>query len=250
MISLQNRIAVVTGGSRGIGAAIVKLLAQAGADVVINYVAHEKEAKETAQAVTSLGRKAVLHQGNLALRACAEDLIRTAIRAFDRIDILVNNAGIWTFGSIGELDPQIWDETIDVNLKSAVNVTNAAVRYLRATRGRIINITSTAGQRGEAGHSHYAASKAGLIALTKSWAIELARDGILVNSVSPGWVDTEMNKEVFADAKFREAAAAGIPLGRIASAEDVAGPVLFLASDLARHITGSSINVNGGSVLI
>jgi len=249
MISLKNKIDIITGGSRGIGAATAKLFAKAGADVVINYVSHEKEARQTAEAVRQLGCRAVLQQGNLALRASAEDLVRTAVRAYDRIDILVNNAGIWTFGSIGDLSQNIWDETIDVNLKSAVNVTNAAVPYLRKTGGRIINVTSTAAQRGEAHHSHYAASKAGLTALTKSWAVELAPD-IRVNTVAPGWVDTEMNKDVFADDNFRHKVSETIPLGKIATPEEIAGPILFLASDLANHLTGSTISVNGGSVLV
>lgn len=249
MISLKDKIAVITGGSRGIGAATARLFAKAGADVVINFVAHEADAKRTASEIEKAGRRAVLHQGNLALRAAADDLIRTAVRAFDRIDILVNNAGIWTFGSIGELAQNVWDETIDVNLKSAVNVANAAVPYLKKTRGRIVNVTSTAAQRGEAHHSHYAASKAGLTALTKSWAVELAPD-ILVNAVAPGWVDTEMNKDVFSDANFRRQVTDAIPLRKIATPEDIAGPILFLASDLAGHVTGSTVSVNGGAVLV
>lgn len=249
MITLKDKIAVITGGSRGIGAATARLFAKAGADVVINFVTHETDAKRTASEIEKTGRRVVLHQGNLALRAAADDLIRTAIRAFDRIDILVNNAGIWTFGSIGELAQHVWDETIDVNLKSAVHVTNAAVPYLKKTHGRIVNVTSTAAQRGEAHHSHYAASKAGLTALTKSWAVELAPD-ILVNAVAPGWVDTEMNKNVFSNADFRRQVTDAIPLRKIATPEDIAGPILFLASDLAGHVTGSTISVNGGAVLI
>ena len=144
----------------------------------------------------------------------------------------------------------MWDETIDINLKGVFNVCNAVVPLLKKNGGgRIINISSTAGQRGEAFHAHYAASKGGILAFTKSLSTELAPYKILVNAVAPGWVDTELNEEVFADDDFREKVISTIPLRRIASAEDVAGAVLFLASNLANHVTGATINVNGGSVL-
>jgi 3-oxoacyl-[acyl-carrier protein] reductase len=151
-------------------------------------------------------------------------------------------------GSMSEGD---LDDTLEINLKGVFNVCNSAVPHLKKNAGgRIINISSTAGQRGEAFHSHYAASKGGILALTKSLAVELAPYNILVNAVAPGWVDTDMNTDVFADEKFHKAVLESIPLKRIATAEDVAGAVLFLASDLSRHITGATINVNGGSVLI
>jgi len=251
MISLRNKVAVITGGSRGIGAATAKLLARAGADIVINYLENEKEACSVANEIQSTGQRVVLHRGNVGERNTAKNLISLALQRFDRLDILVNNAGIWTHGAIGQMSEDVWDQTMEVNLRSLFNVTDAAIPALKkSASGRIINISSTAGQRGESFHAHYAASKGGVLAFTKSIAVELAPHRILVNSVAPGWVDTDMNAEVFADSEFKNRAIEGIPLRKIATAEDVAGSVLFLASDFASHITGSTINVNGGSVLI
>jgi 3-oxoacyl-[acyl-carrier protein] reductase len=250
MISLENKVSVITGGSRGIGAATASLLAKAGSDIVINFLNNAERAAEVAQIVKDLGRRVIVHQGNVADSREATTLIERTILEFGKVDIVVNNAGIWTYGEIGNMNEDVWDETIAVNLKGVFNVCNAAVLHLKRNGGgRIVNIASTAGQRGEALHSHYAASKGGIIAFTKSLAIELAPYNILVNCVAPGWVDTEMNDSVFGDERFREKVTESIPLNRIATAEDAAGPVLFLASDLARHITGSTINVNGGSVL-
>ena len=165
--------------------------------------------------------------------------------------MLVNNAGIWTYGLIGEMDGQEWKETMEVNLDGMFYMTNAVVPLMKKKKeGKIINISSTAGQRGEAEHSHYAASKGGMISFTKAIATELGPFNINVNSVAPGWVDTELNAEVFADRKYKEQERKKIPIQRIPTPEDIAGPIVFLASDLARHITGEILNVNGGSVLI
>lgn len=251
MISLEKKICVVTGGSRGIGAASAVMLAKAGAHIVINYVNNEKEAQTVAQEVRSFGQQAELHRGNVGCAATARELIETAVQRFGKIDIVVNNAGIWTYGEVGKMDPSVWDETVEVNLRGVFNVCNAAVPFLKIQHsGRIINISSTAGQRGEAFHSHYAATKGGILAFTKSLAVELAPYGILVNAVAPGWVDTDMNAAVFADAEFKQRAVDNIPLKKIATSDDVAGSVLFLASQFSEHITGSTINVNGGAVLI
>ena len=250
MITLANRVSIVTGGSRGIGAATARLLAQAGSDVVINYVRDTDEAGKVVAAVRECGRKAIAHQGNVGDSREAAALVERTLVEFGRVDIVVNNAGIWTYGEIGAMPEDVWDETIDINLKGVFNVCNAVVPPMRRNGGgRIINIASTAGQRGEPLHAHYAASKGGVIAFTKSLAVELAPSNILVNCVAPGWVDTDLNEQVFSDLRFREKVVESIPLNRIATAEDAAGPVLFLASNLARHITGSTINVNGGSVL-
>ncbi len=250
MISLQNKVSVITGGSRGIGAATAILLAKAGSDVVINYINNDKEAETIANQARGFGRGAELHRGNVGCAATAKDLIETAVQRFGKVDIVVNNAGIWTFGEVGNMDPSVWDETVEVNLRGVFNVCNAAVPYLKIRQsGRIINISSTAGQRGEAFHSHYAASKGGILAFTKSLAVELAPYGILVNAVAPGWVDTDMNAEVFSDTEFRQRAIDNIPLKKIATSDDVAGSVLFLASQFSEHITGTTINVNGGAVL-
>ncbi|MGB7295180.1 MAG: SDR family oxidoreductase, partial [Candidatus Aminicenantales bacterium] len=167
-----------------------------------------------------------------------------------RLDILVNNAGIWTYLEIGSGDAKAWKETMAVDLDSVYYFTDAVVPHMRKHKqGWIINIGSTAGIRGEAFHSHYAATKGALNALTKSWAVEFAPHNIRVNLVAPGWVETDMCTGVFSDPAFKENVRQSIPLKRIPPPEDIAGPILFLASDLARHITGAIINVNGGSVL-
>jgi len=250
MISLEGKVSLVTGGSRGIGAATALLLAKAGSNIVLNYVRHHEQAVNVAREIHGLGRKAVVHQADVSVSCEAAGLVERAIIEFGRVDIIVNNAGIWTHGEIGSTTEAVWDETIGVNLKGVFNVCNAAVPYLKKQGGgKIINITSTAGQRGEAFHAHYAASKGGVVAFTKSLSTELAPYDILVNNVAPGWVDTELNEEVFADEQFVQQVIEAIPLKRIATAEDVAGAVLFLASDFARHITGTTININGGSVL-
>jgi len=251
MISLENQTAIITGASRGIGASTALLLGKAGANVVVNYHRRMDRAGEIADAIRGFGRTAVVHQGNVADPGEATNLIERTILEFGAVDIIVNNAGIWTLAEIGNVPEHVWDETIDTNLKGVFNVCNAAVPHLKKRgRGKIVNVASTAGQRGEAFHSHYAASKGGILAFTKSIAAELAPFGILVNAVAPGWVDTEMNDEVFANRDFRQQVVEDIPLKRIATAEDVAGAILFLASDFARHLTGTTINVNGGSVLL
>lgn len=250
-ISLSNKVSLITGGSRGIGATTALLLAQAGSDIILNYARNNERAGAVANAIRELGRRVLVHQANVGNADEARSLVERGIASFGRIDIVVNNAGIWTYGEIGAMNEKVWDETMEANLKSIFNICNAVVPHMKKSGGgRIINIASTAGQRGEAFHSHYAASKGGVIAFTKSIAVELAPFNILVNTVAPGWVDTEMTESALGDGKSREEIAATIPLNRIATPEDIAGPVLFLASDLARHITGSTISVNGGSVLL
>lgn len=249
MITLKGKAALVTGGSRGIGAATALLLAEAGADVAVNYFNSATDANQVVDRIRALGRKSVAIRADVSDDVQAQELVRTVVQHFDRLDILVNNAGIWTRAPIGLSDKSVWDATYRTNVQSYLSVTNAAVPYLMKSRGRIINITSTAGQRGEAFHSHYAASKGAITAFTKSIAVELGPQGVLVNNVAPGWVDNDLNREVFANADFKKNVIESIPIRRIASSEDVAGAVLFLASDLSRHITGSTISVNGGAVL-
>jgi len=177
-------------------------------------------------------------------------LINATVERFGRLDVLVCNAGIWQGAAVEEVSEELWDRVIDVNLKGTWTTCRAAVPILkRQGWGRIVIISSTAGQRGEAYVSNYAASKGGQIAFTKSLAVELARHGVTVNAVAPGWVETEMTAEAFTDESFRRSVEATIPLGRIATPDDVALPVLFLCSEWARHITGEVLNVNGGSVL-
>ncbi len=249
-IDLSGKVALITGGSRGIGAAIVLAFAEAGADIALTYISHKREAASMESAVKTLGRRC------LSVRADARNArqVRTAVRktvsAYGRIDILVNNAGIWTYGEVGAMTERQWDETLDINLKGVFLFSNEAVPFMKKQGGgKIINISSTAGQRGEPFHSHYAASKGGIIALTKSLGPELAPANIFVNCVAPGWVDTDMTLDDLLDPKSGEEIKRAIPRGRVATPKEIAGSVLFLASELSQHLIGSIISVNGGSVL-
>jgi 3-oxoacyl-[acyl-carrier protein] reductase len=250
MIHLKNKVALITGASRGVGAATAIKFAEAGADLIINYFQNEREAERVADLSRSYGVRAITFRADVSRLDDVRALFEAAIHEFGLLDIVVANAGIWTAGAIDELDETVWDETIDINLKGVYATCKFAAVALKLNRsGRIITVSSTAGQRGEARHSHYAASKGGIISFTKSLASELGEYGITVNSVAPGWVDTDMSAEPLHDKREIDKILAAIPLRRVATAEDVAGPILFLASDLARHITGEVINVNGGSVL-
>jgi len=251
MIDIENQVAIVTGGSRGIGAATAILLAKAGANVVITFISNEKAAKEVQDEIISLGRKCIAMKANVAKPKNAKKVAEKAIQKFGQIDILVNNAGIWTYGEIGKISEEVWKETMEVNLDGVFFMINAVVPYMKKRHfGKIISLSSTAGQRGEAFHSHYAATKGAIISLTKSLSTELGIYNINVNAVAPGWVKTDMSIEALRSPRFMEEVVKGIPLGRIPTGEDIAGPILFLASDLARHITGEILNINGGSVLV
>ncbi|HEX8650369.1 MAG TPA: 3-oxoacyl-ACP reductase family protein [Pyrinomonadaceae bacterium] len=249
-MDLSGRVALVTGGSRGIGRATVLGLAGLGAHVVVNYSSNERAAEEVAQAAKGLGVEALIIRADVAQLEEARHLVAATKERFGRLDILVCNAGVWEGAPVEEMSEELWDRIIEINLKGTWTVCREAVRQMkRQGGGRIVIVSSTAGQRGEALVSNYAASKGGQISFTKSLATELAADGINVNSVAPGWVLTEMNREVFADAASYRKIEESIPLGRIATAEDVAYPIIFLCTDWARHITGEVLNVNGGSVL-
>ncbi len=251
MIDLSNQVVLITGGSRGIGAATAKLFAKAGANVAITYSSNDARASELVNEIQKLGRKARAFKGNNSKADVVKKIVEDTYKEFGRIDVLVNNAGIWTDGELESLSEKVWDETIDLNLKGTFLFCHYVAPIMKKQGGgRIINVSSTAGQRGEAFHSHYAASKGGVISFTKSLSTELAPYNILVNSVAPGWVDTEMCADVFSDKNYKEEVRRSIPLGRIPTGEDIAGPILFLASDLARHVTGEILNVNGGSVLV
>ncbi len=249
MINLKNNTALVTGGSRGIGRACVQFLSKAGADVAFTYNTNEKLANKLCDEYTgeNIVRSFKVNTNN-------EDyicnVINTVENDFGKIDILVNNAGIWKKSDIENLSLDKWNNTININLTGTFLFTKYVVPIMKKNNfGRIINISSTAGQRGEAFYSHYAASKGGIIAFTKSLAVELGKYNITVNSVAPGWVKTDMTRDVFENKHEEVKIIKEIPLRKIAVPEDVAGAVIFLASDLASHITGSIINVNGGSVL-
>lgn len=248
-LDLRGRRAIVTGGSRGIGAATVRLLAAAGADVVVGYRARESDALRVADAAIAVGVRAVACAADVATVAGAELLVETAVREFGGLDILVGNAGIWPPGSVpvADMEADQWQRTVRENLDSIFFTTRAVARVI-TDGGRIVLVSSTAGQRGEANHADYAATKGGVISFTKSLAVELGSRGVTVNCVAPGWVDTEMVGGAIAGTGMERITAA-IPLGRIAAPEDIAGPILFLCSALARHVTGEVVNVNGGSVL-
>ena len=249
-LQLRGRVALVTGGSRGIGKAIVELLSELGAHVVVNYVKGQEAAEAVVHAARGRGVEAISLQADVANPLEAQRLIASTVEHFKRIDILVCNAGIWEGAPLEEMSEELWDRTIDINLKGTWTVCRAAVSQMKTQRsGKIVILTSTAGQRGEANYSNYAASKGAQIAFTKSLAEELGEWGINVNAVAPGWVDTEMTREALSDPGQRAVIAATIPLGKIGLPEDIAAPVAFLCSDWSRHITGEILNVNGGSVL-
>ena len=249
MIRLEDRRVLITGGSRGIGAECARMFAKAGAAVLIQYRKEAELAGALVEEITHFSDGPHLAcRANLAEPAAIDDLFSFLDEKWGRLDCLVNNAGIWVHNPLEELDPQRLEETWKVNERGVFLCARLAIPFLRrAEDGNIINVSSTAGQRGEAFYSPYAASKGAVIAVTKSWSSELAPD-IRVNSVAPGWVDTEMCMEPFSDGGRAEIEAR-IPVGRVASVADIAGPIVFLASPLARHITGEILNVNGGSVL-
>jgi 3-oxoacyl-[acyl-carrier protein] reductase len=246
---LAGKTAIVTGGSRGIGQATALRLAEAGANVVVNYHSNEVVAEEVVRNARELGVDAFALQGDVSKVEAAEVLVDRTIERFGRLDILVANAGIWQGSPVELMSEEIWDRVIDINLKGTWTVCRAAAKVMKQQgRGTIVIVSSTAGQRGEAGYSNYAASKGGQISFTKALSTELAPD-IRVNCVAPGWVYTPLNDTVFSDGDYERKIIEGIPLNRIASADDIALPIVFLASDWARHITGEVVNVNGGAVL-
>jgi 3-oxoacyl-[acyl-carrier protein] reductase len=249
MIDLAGRSALVTGGSRGIGRAVCMLLARAGARVAVNYRVESPSAELVVQRIQEAGGEAFCLSADVARRDEAEMMVDETASRFGGIDILVNNAGIWKGSPIDEMSDDDWSEMLEINLTGTFHCIRAAVPSMKAAGfGRIVNVSSTAGQRGEAFHAHYAATKGAVISLTKSLATELAPHGITVNCVAPGWVATDMTSESLAGPE-RDGIVSAIPLGRVATPEEIAGAVLFLASDLASFVTGEILNVNGGSVL-
>lgn len=252
MIDLENQVALITGGSRGIGAAAVKLFARAGARVVFSYQKASREAQHVARACDPGGKRVIAVRANVARMADAKKLVATALGRFKRLDFLVANAGIWNAAPapIEKMSEKQWDEMMAINLKGVYSVIHYAVpAMIRRKAGRIIVVSSTAGQRGEAFHSHYGASKGGLISLVKGLSTELAPHNILVNSVAPGWVNTQMAAPVRKKPREYAEALRTIPLKRFARPEEIAMPILFLASEMASYMTGEILNVNGGNVL-
>ena len=248
MLGLRGKRALVSGGSRGVGRATALLLARAGAHVGIGYLSREAEAEGVAAEARALGVRAFAQSGDLATPWGAELLFERGLVELGGVDLFVANAGIWIADEVpvADLTDAQWARTLTANLTSVFHTVRLAARFL-SDGGRVVIVSSTAGQRGEAMHADYAAAKGALISFTKSVAVELAPRDITVNCVAPGWIDTEMVERPMAERRADIERA--IPLGRIASAEDVAGPVVFLCSALARHVTGEVLNVNGGSVL-
>jgi 3-oxoacyl-[acyl-carrier protein] reductase len=249
LIDLSGKSALVTGGSRGIGKAIGLRLATQGADVAFSYKGNEAAARETAREIQAMKRRALAVQGDVADVDSAENVVKAALEAFEKIDILVNNAGITRDDLIMRMSPEAWREVLETNLFGAFWMTKAVTRpMLKARGGRIINITSVSGQAGQMGQANYSAAKAGLIGLTKATARELASRGITVNAVAPGFVLTELTQDL-PDA-LKEEITSRTPLGRFGTTEEVANAVAFLASDEAGYITGQVLAVDGGLVMM
>lgn len=247
-IRLEERVALVTGGSRGIGRAIAQSLASTGATVVVNYRGNQVAADETVASIEAAGGKAVAIQADVANAEDVDRLFKDVLERFGRIDILVNNAGITRDTLMLRMKDEDWDAVMDTNLRGLFLCTRAALRPMtRARWGRIINITSVVGLMGNAGQANYAAAKAGIIGFSKSVAREIGSRSITVNAVAPGFIDTELTAVLSAD--MREALVKQIPLGRLGTPEDVAGVVTFLASEYAAYITGQTFNSDGGMVM-
>ena len=250
MNGLRGKRALVTGGSRGIGAATARLFAEHGVHVAIGYRSRRADAEALVESLRAEhGVIASAHGTDISTLAGAEDLVERSSESLGGLDFFVANAGIWPSTDVGlaSMTDDQWRRTMAENVDSVFYTSRAAIRRI-TDHGRIVLVSSTAGQRGEAYHADYGASKGAVISLVKSLAPEMAKRDITVNSVAPGWVDTEMCDGPFAGGG-RERIATTIPIGRIASPRDIAGPIVFLCSDLARHITGEILNVNGGSVL-
>jgi len=249
MIDLNSKIALVTGASRGIGAAIATTLARQGASVAVNYFGSEQAARAVVEEITREGGKAVAIQANVGVAAEADRLLAQVIETFGRVDIVVNNAGITRDGLLVRMSDSDWRDVIDTNLTGTFNATRAVTRPMMKQRaGTIINITSVVGLTGNAGQANYSAAKAGVIGLTKSTARELASRGIRVNAVAPGFIETDMTAEL--SESVRSEVVKDIALGTLGKPADVANMVAFLASEEARYITGQVIAVDGGMTFL
>ncbi len=248
-LSLEGRVAIVTGASRGIGRAIALELAQRGAAIMVNYLSSSQAAEDVAQLIQKAGGRAKVLRADVSNFQQAQELIKSAVDTFGNLDILVNNAGITRDTLIMMMSEDDWDNVQSTNLKSTFNCSKAAVRHMMRKRfGRIINITSVSGQMGNAGQTNYSASKAGQIGFTKALAREVAARNITVNAIAAGFIDTEIWDKVPEEA--RQAALSLIPLGRKGSPEEIAYAVGFLASDQAAYITGQVLGIDGGMAMM
>ena len=247
-MTLVGKVALVTGGSRGIGRAIALKLAENGADVAINYAGNTAAAEEVKTAIEQMGRKALLVQGSVADTDGVQTIVNTVVKELGRLDILINNAGITRDGLLIRMKEADWDDVMHTNLKGVYNCSRAVLRTMMKQRsGRIVNMASVVGEMGNAGQTNYAAAKAGVIGFTKSLAKEVASRGITVNAIAPGFIATDMTSVLTDDQKAEMART--IPLGRAGQPEDVANAVLFLVSEGAAYITGQVLNVDGGMVM-
>jgi 3-oxoacyl-[acyl-carrier protein] reductase len=255
-LSLENKVALITGGSRGIGAATVRMFVAAGARVVFNY---QKAKTQAEKLVHDLGdTRCAAVACDLSSAQSAKDLVHAAVHRFGRLDILVANHGIWPpdDAPIDQMSDQQWRSTIAINLDSVFGLVKHSVAQMKKqarsgpAAGHVVLVSSTAGQRGEAFHADYAATKGAIISMVKGLSTELAPDGIYVNCVAPGWVDTDMSTPALSDPKVRATVLGKIPLGRVATPEEIAAPILFLCTPHAGFITGEIFNVNGGAVLV
>ena len=255
-LALNNKVALISGGSRGIGAAAVRMFVEAGAQVLFNY---EKARERSERLVKELGaERCAAVACNLSEARAGAELVAAAIKRYGRLDILVANHGIWEAEDvpIDRMTEQQWRRTLAINVESVFSLIKHSVAQMKKqgegkdATGRIVLVSSTAGQRGEAFHCDYAASKGALISMVKGLSTELAKDGIYVNCVAPGWVDTDMSAPALNDPKTRAKVFATIPLGRVGTPEEIAAPILFLCTPHAGFITGEIFNVNGGAVLV
>jgi 3-oxoacyl-[acyl-carrier protein] reductase len=244
-----GRIAIVTGGSRGVGRATAVRLAEGGANVVVNFLSNAGEAAETVRLCEERGVEAFSIQADVSDFLQAQKIARETLEKFGRIDLLVCNAGLWDGAPIEEMSEEVWNKVLNTNLKSAWAMTKTCVPAMKKQpSAAIVMVSSTSGQRGEANYSNYSASKGGQISFTKALATELAPK-IRVNAVAPGWIETAMVRDVFDDEDYKQSVLKSIPLNRMATTDDVALAICFLLSDWSRHITGEILNINGGAVL-
>ena len=254
-LSLDGKVALITGGSRGIGAATVRMFVEAGARVFFNY---SKARAEAAKLVRECGEaNCVAMQCNLQGTQAAQELVAACVHRFGRLDILLANHGVWPAepASIDQMTDEQWRRTVAINLDAVFGLVKHSVREMRRSANsespcHVVLISSTAGQRGEAFHCDYAATKGALISMVKGLAIELAPHHIYVNSVAPGWVDTDMSRPALDDPTSAKEIFSTIPLGRVGTPQEIAAPILFLCTPLAGFITGEVFNVNGGAVLV
>lgn len=246
-MSLEGKVALVTGGGRGIGRAIALALADAGADVAVVVSRDVTAAESVAEEIRAKGRRALALQTDVSSATATEELVSTVVSELGRVDILVNNAGITRDGLIMRMSEEDWDAVLDVNLKGTFNCTKAAIkRMIRQRSGRIVNVTSIMGITGNGGQANYAASKAGIIGLTKSTAKEVGSRGITCNAIAPGWIQTQMTEHL--PAAVSEQVLKQVSLGRLGQPEDIAGVVLFLCSEASSYMTGQVLVVDGGLI--